>query len=252
MYSSAVFENYFEEFSQPEILRVPIEGVVLQMKSMHIDAVANFPFPTPPDRQSLRQAEKMLTYLGALETPPNAAPFGTAGGTVTDIGRTMSLFPLSPRFSKMLVSSRRHGCLPYAIAIVSAMSVGDPFLREEALGIDDEDSSESEQEMAHISKEMVRARELSKQRRRAYFVSQQVLYAFQTIFVIYELNLWPVSRIARQVNGRFVQDPIRCWRLRVRWWRPVILCRAFRETQGIVHAKPNRTALLYSSANNAP
>jgi ATP-dependent RNA helicase DHX37/DHR1 len=199
LYSSAVFENYFEEFSQPEILRVPIEGVVLQMKCMHIDAVANFPFPTPPDRQSLRQAEKTLTYLGALEAPPNTA-FGAVGGTVTDIGRTMSLFPLSPRFSKMLVSSRRHDCLPYAIAIVSAMSVGDPFLREEALGIDDEDSSESDEEMTHISKETVRAKELSKQRRRAYFVSQQV-YSFQTIFVIYELSLWPVSRIARQVNG---------------------------------------------------
>lgn len=196
---------------------------------MHIDAVANFPFPTPPDRQSLRQAEKMLTYLGALEAPPNTAPFGSAGDIVTDIGRTMSLFPLSPRFSKMLVSSRRHGCLPYAIAIVSAMSVGDPFLREEALGIDDEDSSESEEEMTHISKETVRAKELLKQRRRAYFVSQQV-YPFQTIFVIYGLSLWPVSRIARQVNGRFVQDPICCWCLRVRRWRSVILCRAFRET----------------------
>ena len=140
---------------------------------MHVDAVANFPFPTPPDRQSLRQAEKMLTYLGALEAPPNTAPFGSVGGTVTDIGRTMSLFPLSPRFSKMLVSSRRHGCLPYAIAIVSAMSVGDPFLREDALAIDDEDPSESE-EVIHISKEVARAKELSKQRRRAYFVSRQV------------------------------------------------------------------------------
>lgn len=200
------------------------------MKCMHIDAVANFPFPTPPDRQSLRQAEKMLTYLGALEAPPNTVLFGAAGGTVTDIGRTMSLFPLSPRFSKMLVSSRRHGCLPYAIAIVSAISVGDPFLREEALGIDDEDPSQREEEgMAHISKETVRAKELSKQRRRAYFVSQQV-YSFQMIFLVYKLSLWPVSRIARQVNGRFVQDPIRCWCLRVRRWRPVILCRAFRET----------------------
>ena len=197
---------------------------------MHTAAVANSPFPTPPDRQSHRHPEPMLTYLGALEAPPNTAPFDAVGGTVTDIGRTMSLFPLSPRFSKMLVSSRRHGCLPYAIAIVSAMSVGDPFLREEALGIDDEDSSKSEgEEIVHISKETVRAKELSKQRRRAYFVSQQV-YSFQTISVIYKLSLWPVSRIARQVNGRFVQDPIRCWCLRVRWWRPVILCRAFRET----------------------
>ena len=139
---------------------------------MHIDAVANFPFPTPPDRQSLRQAERMLTYLGALETPPNTTPFSTTGSTVTDIGRTMSLFPLSPRFSKMLVSSRRHGCLPYAIAIVSAISVGDPFLREEALGV--EDSSGSQEGMTHISRENVRAKETSRLRQRAYFQSQQV------------------------------------------------------------------------------
>ena len=201
------------------------------MKCMHIDAVANFPFPTPPDRQSIKQSEKMLVYLGALEAPLNTTPFSDAVGTITDIGRTMSLFPLSPRFSKMLVSSRRHGCLPYAIAVVSAISVGDPFLREEALGID-EDSSESEEETAHISKESVRAKETSKLRRRAYFLSQQV-FAYSRRSRDIKLSLWPVSRITRQVNKRSVQDSIRCRCLRVRRWRPDVLCRAFREAQGI-------------------
>lgn len=171
LYSSAVFENYFDQFSQPEILRVPIEGVVLQMKCMHIDTVANFPFPTPPDRQSLRQAEKILTYLGALQAPPNKTPFDAAGNTVSDLGRTMSLFPLSPRFSKMLVSSRRHGCLPYTIAIVAAMSVGDPFLRED--GLDAEHSSRGEEDAVYINKEKVREKEMLKHRRREYFQSQQ-------------------------------------------------------------------------------
>ncbi|KAI0269827.1 P-loop containing nucleoside triphosphate hydrolase protein [Gloeopeniophorella convolvens] len=172
LYSSAVFENYFDQFSQPEILRVPIEGVVLQMKCMHIDAVANFPFPTPPDRHSLRQAEKILTHLGALEATLGTALNGPTGGKITDLGRTMSLFPLSPRFSKMLVSSRRHGCLPYVIVIVSAMSVGDPFLREEALGVDD--VSENEEELSHITSEKIRSKVASKLRRRAYFQSQQL------------------------------------------------------------------------------
>ena len=198
---------------------------------MHIDAVANFPFPTPPDRQSLKQSERMLVYLGALEVPQNTTPFSDAVGTITDTGRTMSLFPLSPRFSKMLVSSRRHGCLPYAIAIVSAISVGDPFLREDALGID-QDSSGSEEEMAHISKESVRAKETSKLRRRAYFLSQQVFIHSRRSCNI-KLSLWPVSRITRQVNKRSVQDSVRCWRVRVRRWRPDVLCRALREAQGI-------------------
>lgn len=59
-YFSALFENHFDDFAQPEILRVPIDGVVLQMKSMNIDAVVNFLFPTPPNRASLKHAETIL------------------------------------------------------------------------------------------------------------------------------------------------------------------------------------------------
>ncbi|KAL7285666.1 hypothetical protein ACG7TL_000771 [Trametes sanguinea] len=171
LYSSALYENYFEQFSQPEILRMPIEGVVLQMKSMHIDAVVNFPFPTPPDRGSLQKAEKVLTHLGALSPAKGGS---TLGGSITDVGRTMSLFPLSPRFSRMLVSGRQHGCLPYVITIVSALSVGDPFLREESLGLDKEESeSEDEDEdMQHLTSEAVRAKEARRVKRKAFFQSQ--------------------------------------------------------------------------------
>lgn len=30
------------------------------MKGMNIDKVVNFPFPTPPDRESLQQAERVF------------------------------------------------------------------------------------------------------------------------------------------------------------------------------------------------
>ncbi|KAL8868434.1 MAG: hypothetical protein Q9174_004997, partial [Haloplaca sp. 1 TL-2023] len=49
LYSSAVFERDFQEHSEPEILRMPVEEVVLQLKSMDLQHVVNFPFPTPPD-----------------------------------------------------------------------------------------------------------------------------------------------------------------------------------------------------------
>ncbi|EMD39965.1 hypothetical protein CERSUDRAFT_92451 [Gelatoporia subvermispora B] len=168
LYSSALFENYFDQFSQPEILRMPIEGVVLQMKSMHIDAVVNFPFPTPPDRTSLQKAEKVLTHLGALSTPVSSTP---SAGSITEIGKAMSLFPLSPRFSRMLVSGRQQGCLPYVIAMVSALSVGDPFLREEAL--EGEESDEDEEDLSHLTSEAAKAKEARRLRRKAFFQSQQ-------------------------------------------------------------------------------
>lgn len=165
---------------------MPIEGIVLQMKSMNIDAVANFPFPTPPDRFNLQKAETILTHLGALAfpsvLPKGSAELqvnGTIGGHITELGRTMSLFPLSPRFSRMLVSGRQQGCLPYVISVVSALSVGDPFLREGGLdeGVLGSDGG-SDEELSHLTSEAVKAKEARKIRRRKFFQSQQVKYIY--------------------------------------------------------------------------
>lgn len=163
---------------------MPIEGVVLQMKSMHIDAVVNFPFPTPPDRATLQQAEQVLTRLGALRpgvvTVMAGKDKGAVGGQVTELGKTMSFFPLSPRFSRMLVSGQQHGCLPYVVAIVSALSVGDPFLHDEGLlgddnGVEGEGSErEGDGHLAHLTSEAARAKEARRLRRKSYFQSQQV------------------------------------------------------------------------------
>ncbi|RAH63395.1 DEAH-box RNA helicase [Aspergillus piperis CBS 112811] len=99
LYSSAIYENEFAEYTDPEILRTPIEGVVLQMKSMGLHNVINFPFPTPPSREGLAKAEKLLKNLGAL----------TSEGQITQIGNRLSTYPLSPRFGKMLYVGHQHG-----------------------------------------------------------------------------------------------------------------------------------------------
>ena len=123
LYSSAVYERDFEEHAEPEILRMPIEGVVLQLKSMDLQHVVNFPFPTPPDRHSLVKAEKLLTYLGAISSV----------GKITSVGQELSNYPLSPRFSKMLMIGHQHGCMPYTIALVSALASLELFIPENQL-----------------------------------------------------------------------------------------------------------------------
>ena len=40
----------------------------------------------------------------------------------------MANFPLAPRYAKMLAIGRQHGCLPYVIALVSALSVREVFV----------------------------------------------------------------------------------------------------------------------------
>lgn len=125
LYSSAVYERDFVEHTEPEILRMPVEGVVLQLKSMDLQHIINFPFPTPPDRQSLSRAEKLLKNLGAI----------SADGKITPVGRELSFYPLSPRLSKMLLIGHQHECMPYTIALVSALAVHDIFIPEHQLDL---------------------------------------------------------------------------------------------------------------------
>ncbi|VVT57765.1 uncharacterized protein SAPINGB_P005858 [Magnusiomyces paraingens] len=153
IYSSAVYENDFEQFSKPEILRMPIEGLVLQMKSMGIDKIVNFPFPTLPERSALKKGLKLLNYLGALDEKER----------LTSLGKSMSLFPLSPRFAKMLIIGNQFECLPYIVAIVAGLSVGDPFLQQHEVGIapeTKEDGDEDEEKQEESIEEKERKRKL--------------------------------------------------------------------------------------------
>lgn len=182
LYSSAVYERYLDDHAQPEILRMPVESMVLQMKAMNIDVVTNFPFPTPPDRAALHKAERLLTQLGALqETSVRNGVKAASSLQITELGRAMSLFPLPPRFSKMLVAGQSHGCLPYVISMVCALVVGDPFLREDAVGVEDTLKDEeaglqtlSPAEIQHIKDPDVKAKELRRFQRKQFFQVQAV------------------------------------------------------------------------------
>ncbi|CDF88447.1 BN860_10484g1_1 [Zygosaccharomyces bailii CLIB 213] len=145
LYSSAVFEEDFPQFSSPEILRMPVESVVLQMKSMAIQNVTNFPFPTPPDPRNLMTAITVLQHLGALD----------AKEKITEEGKVMNLFPLSPRYSKILLVSTEQKCLSYAISIVSTLSVGDPFLKEQEIKPSDGDYNSGEEEVNDEQKRLL-------------------------------------------------------------------------------------------------
>lgn len=153
LYSSAVYERDFKEHAEPEILRMPVEDVVLQLKSMDLQHVVNFPFPTPPDRSSLAKAEKLLTYLGAL-----------SNGKITPVGRDLSIYPLSPRFPKMLLIGHQRGCMPYTIAMVAALAVPELFIPENQLDLSTP-ARDSQSIYTHIDLQAEEAREA---RRKSY------------------------------------------------------------------------------------
>ncbi|CAG9833375.1 unnamed protein product [Diabrotica balteata] len=117
LYSSAVFNDEFREYSVPEIQEKPVDDLYLQMKCLNIDKIINFPFPTAPNLLQLKTAESRLETLGALNK-----------GTVTPLGRAISKFPVLPRFGKMLALSHQQNLLPYTICLVAALSVQEVLL----------------------------------------------------------------------------------------------------------------------------
>lgn len=124
LYSSAVYNDQFENFSTPDIQKKPVDDLMLQMRCMGIDRVINFPFPSCPDTVQLEAAEKRLLILGALENVRNYAVIGKElPPLVTKLGRVISRFPVSPRFGKMLSLSHQQNLLPYTVCLVAALSV---------------------------------------------------------------------------------------------------------------------------------
>nr|XP_006823126.1 PREDICTED: probable ATP-dependent RNA helicase DHX37-like [Saccoglossus kowalevskii] len=132
LYSSAVFANDFDKFSPPEITRRPVDDLILQMKDMNIDKVVNFPFPTPPEIETMKAAEKLLVSLGALEPPLKTGRFrdlkkAECSSHITPLGKAMACFPVAPRYAKMLALGAQEDCLQYVIAMVAALTVHDVF-----------------------------------------------------------------------------------------------------------------------------
>lgn len=125
LYSSAVFNDIFEEWSVPEIKRKPIDELVLQMKCLGIDYIKNFPFPSSPGVDQLQSAECRLVLLGALK--PQDSLRDRWFTKLTKLGESMTEFAVAPRFAKMLCYSHQHNLLPLTVSIVAALAVPEVF-----------------------------------------------------------------------------------------------------------------------------
>ncbi|KHJ86809.1 helicase protein [Oesophagostomum dentatum] len=147
LYSSAVFQN-FEKFSRPEILDKPADQLVLHLKSMNIVKVVNFPFPSAPDPETLEAAESRLIKLGALATTTKD---GRTEARITPLGRSLSVFPLAPAYAKVIAMANQHSLMPYAILLISALSVREPLVPVSSIrGETDEETKEKMTEVLKL------------------------------------------------------------------------------------------------------
>ncbi|KAJ1609561.1 DHR1/Ecm16p/kurz and HrpA-like SFII helicase [Cryptosporidium canis] len=96
LYSSPIYEHAFPKFAPIDILCIPLDSVLLYMHSLGIPDILGFPFPTPPERSQIDKAYQLLTILGSVESKRSRYE-------LTNQGISLSGFPLSPRFAKILL-----------------------------------------------------------------------------------------------------------------------------------------------------
>ncbi|WP_353829333.1 ATP-dependent RNA helicase HrpA [Agromyces sp. SYSU T0242] len=120
LYSEGDFEKR-PEFTDPEILRTNLAAVILQMASLGLGAVEDFPFLTPPDARGIRDGVDLLRELGAIDEADAAA-----GPQLTRIGRQLARLPIEPRFARMVLESKAQGTSREVLAIVAGLTIQDP------------------------------------------------------------------------------------------------------------------------------
>ncbi len=115
LYDEADFGNR-PRFTDPELLRSSLAGVILRMKSLNLGDVVGFPFIDPPSNRLVTDGYQLLAELHALDE----------AGQLTKIGTKLARLPLDPRIARMLLAAEQQRCVNEVLIIASALSVQDP------------------------------------------------------------------------------------------------------------------------------
>eukprot|EP00045_Choanoeca_perplexa_P014801 m.176469 g.176469 ORF g.176469 m.176469 type:complete len:700 (+) comp16799_c0_seq4:1310-3409(+) len=104
----------------PEMQRVDICNVILQLKALGISNVLRFPYLSPPPAQTMVNALERLYALEAIDKD---------GHLTEPLGLQMAEFPLPPMLSRMLLASGEMGCSEEITAIVAMLQVQHVFIQ---------------------------------------------------------------------------------------------------------------------------
>ena len=156
LFSSHTYEHEMEEYQLPEMLRVGLEDLVLQILILDLGEPSQFlgRALNPPSELSMRNSLKLLEELGAVECnwkdsddielkleepkPRNLEgdhdPLSKRCGDMevaselTALGFHLATLPVDPRVGKMMIYGALFGCMDPALTIAASMSARSPFV----------------------------------------------------------------------------------------------------------------------------
>ena len=104
------------EFTDPEIRRSSLAGVILRMKALGLPEIGEFPFMDPPAPKAVSEGYRTLREVGALERERN----------LTADGRRMAAMPVDPRLARMLLAAAAEEVLAEVLPVVAGLETQDP------------------------------------------------------------------------------------------------------------------------------
>lgn len=105
-----------DRFTPPEIQRTNLASVILQIKSLKLGEIEDFPFLDPPRPDAIKDGYKTLFEIGAL----------TEKNELTEIGTQLSRIPVDPRIGRIILAGDHETCLHEILIIASALELQDP------------------------------------------------------------------------------------------------------------------------------
>lgn len=112
LYTESHFEHDLVDEVVPDILRSNLCGVILQLKWIGIDDLLSFDLVDAPSTNRILDALGRLMILGAVDAETQC---------LTAFGEKMSVFPLDPAFSRILLSAQRYQGIEGDVLMMIAM-----------------------------------------------------------------------------------------------------------------------------------
>jgi ATP-dependent helicase HrpA len=103
-------------YTDPEILRSSLAGVILRMLALKLGDVADFPFVEAPSERAIGDGYRRLAEIGAIDADRKLAA----------IGRTIARLPIDVALGRMLVEAEQRGALRELLVLASFLSIQDP------------------------------------------------------------------------------------------------------------------------------
>jgi ATP-dependent helicase HrpA len=103
------------EFTEPEIQRAGLVGVLLEMLALGLGDPEEFPFIDAPPKRLIGEARQNLYELGAVDDDRR----------LTRLGRQLARLPVDARHGRMLIEAAERGAAAEALVIVAGLAIPD-------------------------------------------------------------------------------------------------------------------------------